>query len=165
MKPYLTFLLLVERAELLHSLSPDASPALWRLLHVEESHLTPFFTLAADADLTLTQVFMVSVGLKLVLKDHIYTGNLQEKKNAHTVYLLSLMHRSLQVVILPSVLYNSFTYFCNYVFVTLVCNSVVPFIPRLDELAQYLVSQFSVGGLKKGKDQKSLAEDVLDDTK
>lgn len=60
LKPYHTFLLLVERAELLHSLSPDASPALWRLLHVEESHLTPFFTLAADADLTLTQVFMVS---------------------------------------------------------------------------------------------------------
>ncbi|XP_063860147.1 GATOR1 complex protein NPRL3-like isoform X3 [Scylla paramamosain] len=59
LKPYHTFLLLVERAELLHSLSPDASPALWRLLHVEESHLTPFFTLAADADLTLTQVFML----------------------------------------------------------------------------------------------------------
>lgn len=61
LKPYHTFLLLVERAELLHSLSPDASPALWRLLHVEESHLTPFFTLAADADLTLTQVFMVNL--------------------------------------------------------------------------------------------------------
>lgn len=59
LKPYHTFLLLVERAELLRSLSPDASPALWRLLHVEESHLTPFFTLAADADLTLTQVFML----------------------------------------------------------------------------------------------------------
>lgn len=59
LKPYHTFLLLVERAELLLSLSPDASPALWRLLHVEESHLTPFFTLAADADLTLTQVFML----------------------------------------------------------------------------------------------------------
>ncbi|KAG7158618.1 GATOR complex protein NPRL3-like [Homarus americanus] len=56
LKPYHTLLLLVERSELLHSLSPDASQALWRLLHVEESHLTPFFTLAADADLTLTQL-------------------------------------------------------------------------------------------------------------
>lgn len=59
LKPYHTLLLLVERSELLHTLSPDASQALWRLLHVEESHLTPFFTLAADADLTLTQVLML----------------------------------------------------------------------------------------------------------
>lgn len=59
LKPYHTLLLLVERSDLLRSLSPDASQALWRLLSVEESHLTPFFTLAADADLTLTQVFML----------------------------------------------------------------------------------------------------------
>lgn len=59
LKPYHTLLLLVERTELLRSLSADASPALRRLLHVE-SALTPFYTLAADADLTLPQVFMVS---------------------------------------------------------------------------------------------------------
>ncbi|XP_027228849.1 GATOR1 complex protein NPRL3 [Penaeus vannamei] len=58
LKPYHTLLLLVERSELLRSLSADASPALRRLLHVE-SALTPFYTLAADADLTLPQVFML----------------------------------------------------------------------------------------------------------
>ncbi|XP_066974463.1 GATOR1 complex protein NPRL3 isoform X2 [Macrobrachium rosenbergii] len=59
LKPYHTLLLLVERSELLRSLSADASPALRRLLYVE-SPLCPFYTLAADADLTLPQVFMLA---------------------------------------------------------------------------------------------------------
>ncbi|KAK4313039.1 hypothetical protein Pmani_015561 [Petrolisthes manimaculis] len=59
LKPYHTFLLLVSKADLMCSLPPDSSQALWRLLQVEESHLMPFFTLAADADLTLNQVLML----------------------------------------------------------------------------------------------------------
>ncbi|KAK7084490.1 Nitrogen permease regulator-like 3 [Halocaridina rubra] len=59
LKPYHTLLLLVDRSELLRSLSADASPALRRLLYVE-SPLNAFYTLAADADLTLPQVFMLA---------------------------------------------------------------------------------------------------------
>ncbi|XP_076056058.1 GATOR complex protein Nprl3 isoform X2 [Oratosquilla oratoria] len=58
LKPYHTMLLLVNRCDLLRSLAADASPALRRLLHIE-SPLKPFYTLAADADLTLLQVFML----------------------------------------------------------------------------------------------------------
>ncbi|CAL4132605.1 unnamed protein product [Meganyctiphanes norvegica] len=58
LKPYHTMLLLVDCSDLLRSLSADASPALRRILHVQ-SPLKPFYTLAADADLTLPQVFML----------------------------------------------------------------------------------------------------------
>lgn len=59
-KPYHTMLLLVDRQELLKSMSADVSPALRRLLQVE-SPINPFYTLAADADLTLLHVLQVNI--------------------------------------------------------------------------------------------------------
>lgn len=59
LRPYHGILLLVEPAELLESLPPDASPALVRLIQVH-SPLKSLQTLSADADLTLAQVFQLT---------------------------------------------------------------------------------------------------------
>jgi hypothetical protein len=55
LRPYHGLLLLVESSELLDNLHPDASPALVRLVRMY-SPLKSLQTLAADADLTLSQV-------------------------------------------------------------------------------------------------------------
>lgn len=59
LRPYHGLLLLVEGVELLAGLSPDASPALTRLIHVY-SPLRSLQCLAADADLVLSQVFQLA---------------------------------------------------------------------------------------------------------
>lgn len=55
LRPYHGLLLLVESNELLDHMHPDASPALVRLIRMY-SPLKSLQTLAADADLTLSQV-------------------------------------------------------------------------------------------------------------
>jgi hypothetical protein len=55
LRPYHGLLLLVESSELLNHLPPDASPALVRLIRTY-SPLKSLQTLAADADLTVSQV-------------------------------------------------------------------------------------------------------------
>lgn len=61
LRPYHGLLLLVETSELLDHLHPDASPALVRLVRMY-SPLKSLQTLAADADLTLSQVcFMLNL--------------------------------------------------------------------------------------------------------
>ncbi|XP_046981734.1 GATOR complex protein NPRL3 isoform X1 [Schistocerca americana] len=59
LKPYHGLLLLVEPSELLETLSPDSSPALVRLVQIY-SPIKSLQTLAADADLTLRQVFQLT---------------------------------------------------------------------------------------------------------
>lgn len=59
LRPYHGLLLLVEGSELLDHLPPDASPALVRLVRMY-SPLKSLQTLAADADLTLSQVFQLA---------------------------------------------------------------------------------------------------------
>ena len=71
MKPYHTLLLLEEKNNLLNSLKADVSPALKRLLHVALP-TNPFYILAADADLTLKQVYQVIlIKFFLVLQDNL----------------------------------------------------------------------------------------------
>ncbi|PNF21311.1 hypothetical protein B7P43_G02139 [Cryptotermes secundus] len=59
LRPYHGLLLLVESSELLNHLPPDASPALVRLVRMY-SPLKSLQTLAADADLTVSQVFQLA---------------------------------------------------------------------------------------------------------
>ncbi|KAF4519521.1 hypothetical protein B566_EDAN010707 [Ephemera danica] len=59
LRPYHGLLLLVEAPEFLAGLSPDASPALTRLIRVY-SPLRSLQCLAADADIELTQVFKLA---------------------------------------------------------------------------------------------------------
>ncbi|KAJ9590604.1 hypothetical protein L9F63_016374 [Diploptera punctata] len=59
LRPYHGLLLLVEPAELLDHLPPDVAPTLVRLVHMY-SPLKSLQTLAADADLTLSQVFQLA---------------------------------------------------------------------------------------------------------
>ena len=60
LKPYHTLMLLEDKSTMLSQLKADVSPALRRLLHVALP-TNPFYILAADADLTLTQVFQVII--------------------------------------------------------------------------------------------------------
>ncbi|XP_021939358.1 GATOR complex protein NPRL3 isoform X2 [Zootermopsis nevadensis] len=59
LRPYHGLLLLVESNELLDHMHPDASPALVRLIRMY-SPLKSLQTLAADADLTLSQMFQLA---------------------------------------------------------------------------------------------------------
>lgn len=59
MRPYHGLLLLIEPLNLLDSLPIDSSPALKRLIQMY-SPLKSLQTLAADSDLTLTQVFQLT---------------------------------------------------------------------------------------------------------
>lgn len=56
LRPYHTFLLLGDENELIHCFSPDASPALVRVIRVA-TPLKSLSQIAADADITLRQVF------------------------------------------------------------------------------------------------------------
>lgn len=59
LRPYHGILLLIEPLDLLDSLPIDSSPALKRLIQMY-SPLKSLQTLAADSDLTLTQVFQLT---------------------------------------------------------------------------------------------------------
>jgi len=59
LRPYHTLLFLVDRNDLLDSLSTDASPALRRLVR-QSSPLKSFRTLSVDTDLSLMQVFQLT---------------------------------------------------------------------------------------------------------
>lgn len=59
MRPYHGLLLLIEQLELLESLPSDSSPALKRMIQMYNP-LKSLQTLAADSDLTLSQVFQLT---------------------------------------------------------------------------------------------------------
>ena len=59
LRPYHGLLLLIEPLELLESLPTDASPALRRMVQMYNP-LKSLQTLAADSDLTLSQVFQLT---------------------------------------------------------------------------------------------------------
>eukprot|EP00088_Acartia_fossae_P065916 TRINITY_DN8141_c0_g1_i1.p1 TRINITY_DN8141_c0_g1~~TRINITY_DN8141_c0_g1_i1.p1 ORF type:complete len:626 (-),score=98.49 TRINITY_DN8141_c0_g1_i1:146-2023(-) len=59
LRPYHTLLYLVDKNDLLDSLSTDASPAMRRLVR-QSSPLKSFRTLSVDTDLSLTQVFQLT---------------------------------------------------------------------------------------------------------